>query len=272
MFPAQAASLGNQEASPSLVYGARLLSGFGVHPPSCVRIALPPLCAASSTDRAPDYGSGGWGFESLAARTKAQVNGLGCLFCLPPDHPLIILGPAADAIKEPPGDQEARRPHGGSWSTPAVTRSPAVRRVARKTGTGRAAKAEAAPARSPPHHQVGAGQHRRRRDGKTVADLLEAWFSGARRSRPSRPEQPVNYRRYADQKLLPALGRLPSAGSDTATMDRFYAELRQRGSKCQHCYRRMRDGQPPMRPGEVFRLASPARSASTRPTACRASP
>src|SRR5829696_8709049 len=68
MFPAQAASLGNREASPSLVYGARLLSGFGVHPPSCVRIALPPLCAASSTDRAPDYGSGGWGFESLAAR------------------------------------------------------------------------------------------------------------------------------------------------------------------------------------------------------------
>jgi hypothetical protein len=43
MFPAHAASLGNQEASPSLVYGARLLSGFGVNPPSCVRIALPPL-------------------------------------------------------------------------------------------------------------------------------------------------------------------------------------------------------------------------------------
>jgi hypothetical protein len=67
----QAASLGNLEASPSLVYGARLLSGFGVNPPSCVRIALPPQSAASSTDRAPDYGSGGWGFESLAARTKS---------------------------------------------------------------------------------------------------------------------------------------------------------------------------------------------------------
>src|SRR5215211_3870035 len=82
MFPSQAPSLGNLEASPSLVYGARLLSGFGVHPPSCVRIALPPLCAASSTDRAPDYGSGGWGFESLAARTNLQVRphvaGLGC--------------------------------------------------------------------------------------------------------------------------------------------------------------------------------------------------
>jgi hypothetical protein len=30
------------EASPSLVYGARLLSGFRVDPRSCVRIALPP--------------------------------------------------------------------------------------------------------------------------------------------------------------------------------------------------------------------------------------
>jgi hypothetical protein len=26
-----------------------------------------------------DYGSGGWGFESLAARINAQVNGLGLL-------------------------------------------------------------------------------------------------------------------------------------------------------------------------------------------------
>ena len=68
------------------------------------------------------------------------------------------------------------------------------------------------------------------------------------------PNTLVNYRRYADQKLLPALGRLPLNRVDTATLDRFYAELRQRGSKCQHCYRRMRDGQPPMRPGEVFRL------------------
>src|ERR671911_2791762 len=83
MFPAQAPSLGNREASPSLVYGARLLSGFGVHPPSCVRIALPPLCAASSTDRAPDYGSGGWGFESLAARTisPGQRPGAVCFAC-----------------------------------------------------------------------------------------------------------------------------------------------------------------------------------------------
>src|SRR4051794_3827231 len=32
--------------------------------------------ARSSTDRALDYGSRGWGFESLRARPKAQVTGL----------------------------------------------------------------------------------------------------------------------------------------------------------------------------------------------------
>jgi hypothetical protein len=57
-----------------------------------------------------------------------------------------------------------------------------------------------------------------------------------------------------DQKILPALGKVSVGRLDAATLDLFYAELRQLGSKCQHCYRRMRDGQPPMRPGEVFHL------------------
>jgi hypothetical protein len=86
------------------------------------------------------------------------------------------------------------------------------------------------------------------------------------------PNTLVNYRRYADQKLLPALGRLPLNRVDTATLDRFYAELRQRGSKCQHCYRRMRDGQPPMRPGEVFRLRFSGEERVHQTVACRASP
>jgi hypothetical protein len=48
------------------------------------------------------------------------------------------------------------------------------------------------------------------------------------------------------------LGDLAVSRLDTATLDRFYTELRLRGSKCQHCYRQMRNGQPPMRPGEVL--------------------
>ena len=105
-----------------------------------------------------------------------------------------------------------------------------------------------------------------------MADLIEAWFQWRPSVRPISPNTLVNYRRYADQKLLPALGRLPLNRVDTATIDRFYAELRQRGSKCQHCYRRMRDGQPPMRPGEVFWLRFSGEDAFTRATACRASP
>ena len=73
-------------------------------------------------------------------------------------------------------------------------------------------------------------------------------------------------------KLLPALGRLPLNRVDTATIDRFYAELRQRGSKCQHCYRRMRDGQPPMRPGEVFRLLYSGEERVHQTDCVRASP
>jgi hypothetical protein len=113
MFPAQAASLGNREASPSLVYGARLLSGFGVHPPSCVRIALPPLCAASSTDRAPDYGSGGWGFESLAARTisPGQTPYRGLTVALLKPRSTIFQIPAFDQVYPKGPGKVAIRPH-----------------------------------------------------------------------------------------------------------------------------------------------------------------
>src|SRR5215218_7112617 len=69
------------------------------------------------------------------------------------------------------------------------------------------------------------------------------------------PGTAANYRRCIDLKIKPALGTLAVSRLDTATLDRFYAELRLRGSKCQHCYRRVRNDQPPMGPGEVFRLA-----------------
>jgi hypothetical protein len=132
---------------------------------------------------------------------------------------------------------------------PAATRSPAasVRRpVPRRARPRRQLEARLI-------SQVGTGQHGGVA-GKTVADLIEAWFQWRPSVCPISANTLVNYRRYADQKLPPALGRLPLNRVDTATIDRFYAELRQRGSKCQHCYRRMRDGLSPMHPGEVFRL------------------
>jgi integrase len=138
------------------------------------------------------------------------------------------------------------------WVVVYAGRDPLTGKKRQKTGTtaSRPRPASSKPgssARWAPASTAGAA-------GKTVADLIEAWFQWRPSVRPISPNTLVNYRRYADQKLLPALGRLPLNRVDTATIDRFYAELRQRGSKCQHCYRRIRDGQPPMRPGEVFRL------------------
>jgi integrase len=138
------------------------------------------------------------------------------------------------------------------WVVVYAGRDPLTGRKRQKTGTA-ATKAQARQLEARLISEVGAGQHGGAA-GKTIADLLEAWFQWRPSVRPISPNTLVNYRRYADQKLLPALGRLPLNRVDTATIDRFYAELRQRGSKCQHCYRRMRDGQPPMRPGEAFRL------------------
>src|SRR4051794_24649002 len=76
------------ETSPSPVYGAALLMRLGSYSPSRVRIPesprVEPVCmlaralsARSSMDRASDYGSEGWGFESLRARftIKAFTSG-----------------------------------------------------------------------------------------------------------------------------------------------------------------------------------------------------
>jgi integrase len=100
---------------------------------------------------------------------------------------------------------------------------------------------------------VSRGRHR---DAHTVkvAELVDRWLEWRRAARPISPGTVANYRRCIDLKIKPALGDLPVSRLDTATLDRFYTELHQRGSKCQHCYRRLRDGLPAMRPGEVFRL------------------
>ena len=132
---------------------------------------------------------------------------------------------------------------------PAVTRSPPQ---APKTGTAKT-KAEAKQLEARLITEAATGRHRSA-GTKTVADLLEPWYQWRQAVRPISPNTLANYRRYIDQKILPALGKVPVGRLDAATLDLFYAELRQRGSKCQHCYRRMRDGEPPMRPGEVFRL------------------
>ncbi len=138
------------------------------------------------------------------------------------------------------------------WVVVYAGRDPLTRRKRQKTGTAKT-RAEAKQLEARLITEAATGRHRGT-GTKTVAELLEAWYQWRPGARPISPNTLANYRRYIDQKIIPALGKVPVGRLDAATLDRFYSELRQRGSKCQHCYRRMRDGLPPMRPGEVFRL------------------
>ena len=121
-------------------------------------------------------------------------------------------------------------------------------------GTGWAAPKEAKQIEARLLAEVAAGRHQDAH-GVKVAELVDRWLEWRQSVKPMSPGTAANYRRCIDLKIKPALGDVAVSRLDTATLDRFYAELRQRGSKCQHCYRRVRKGQPAMRPGEVFRLA-----------------
>ena len=121
-------------------------------------------------------------------------------------------------------------------------------------GTGRAALKEAKQIEAKLLAEVAAGRHQEAH-GVKLAELVDRWLEWRQAVKPMSPGTAANYRRCIDLKIKPALGDVAVSRLDAATLDRFYAELRRRGSKCQHCYRRMRRGEQAMRPGEVFRLA-----------------
>jgi integrase len=121
-------------------------------------------------------------------------------------------------------------------------------------GTGRAALKEAKQIEARLLAEVAAGRHQEAH-GVKLAELVDRWLEWRQAVKPMSPGTAANYRRCIDLKIKPALGDVAVSRVDAATLDRFYAELRHRGSKCQHCYRRMRRGEQAMRPGEVFRLA-----------------
>jgi integrase len=121
-------------------------------------------------------------------------------------------------------------------------------------GTGRAALKEAKQIEAKLLAEVAAGRHQEAH-GVKLAELVDRWLEWRQAVKPMSPGTAANYRRCIDLKIKPALGDVAVSRLDAATLDRFYAELRRRGSKCQHCYRRMRRGEPAMRPGEAFRLA-----------------
>jgi hypothetical protein len=137
-------------------------------------------------------------------------------------------------------------------------------------GTGRAALKEAKQVEAKLLAEVAAGRHQDAQ-GVKVAELVDRWLEWRQAVKPMSPGTAANYQRCIDLKIKPALGALAVSRLDAATLDRFYAELRRRGSKCQHCYRRMQGANSPCVPARSSASPSPARSAYTRQTAYRAS-
>src|SRR5215213_5550780 len=70
-----------------------------------------------------------------------------------------------------------------------------------------------------------ANEGRRPATDATLAQLLDRWLEMADLAWSAR----VTYKGYIERTILPTLGHLPLRRLDTATLDRFYSELRGRG-------------------------------------------
>ena len=129
------------------------------------------------------------------------------------------------------GRQRPTRGHGRGLHPPAgnawqvivhATRDPLTGKRRNLTGTART-KREAQALRAPLLTQVDEG--RRPATDATLAQLLERWLEMADLAWST----PVTYKGYIERTILPTLGHLPLRRLDTATLDRFYSELRRRG-------------------------------------------
>jgi integrase len=81
--------------------------------------------------------------------------------------------------------------------------------------------------------KVAEGQHRG--TARTVAELVERWLDWRQGVKEISPTTLHGYRQQIDDRIVPALGRIPVQRVDAEMLDRFYAELRRRGR---------RDGKP----------------------------
>ncbi len=100
--------------------------------------------------------------------------------------------------------------------------------------------------------QVDRGEHRGSRT-RTVAELVERWFTWRQQVRPISPITVRNYRGAIERYILPALGRAKVREVDAATLDALYAQVRAHGGKCRVCWQRIRRREPPLRAGERYR-------------------
>jgi integrase len=115
------------------------------------------------------------------------------------------------------------RQRGNTWQVIVhAGRDPLTGKRRNPTGTAHT-KREAQALRARLLTQVDEG--RRPATDATVAQLLERWLEMADLAWSTR----VTYKGYIERTILPTLGHLPLRRLDTATLDRFYTELRVRG-------------------------------------------
>jgi integrase len=108
-----------------------------------------------------------------------------------------------------------------------VGRDPLTGRKRQKSVTV-ATRAEARQAEARLITEAGAGQHRAS-GSKTVGELVERWLEWRQSVKPISPTTLAGYRGYIDRAIVPALGKVRLRQLDAATLDGFYARLRQGG-------------------------------------------
>ena len=155
---------------------------------------------------------------------------------------------------------------GSSWWVVVYTgRDPLTGKKRQKTGTAKT-RAEARQLEARLIREAGTGLHRAA-GNKTVAELLDAWGEWRPRKGEIAERTMLGYRSLIEHKIIPALGELRLSRVDTATLDRFLAQLSERGTRCKHCQHLVRIGQAPMRAGDRYR-PRPGLREREHPTDC----
>jgi integrase len=161
---------------------------------------------------------------------------------------MIILVPETWPQEAHKGDQEAWQQLVGR----RLHRSrPAHRQEAPEDRTAKT-RAEARQLEARLIREAGTGQHRAA-GNKTVAELLDAWREWRPRKGEIADRTMLGYASLIEHKIIPALGELRLSRVDTATIDRFLAQLSERGTRCKHCQHLVRLGQTPLRAGDRYR-------------------
>jgi hypothetical protein len=155
---------------------------------------------------------------------------------------------------------------GNSWWVVVYTgRDPLTGKKRQKTGTAKT-RAEARQLEARLIREAGTGQHRAA-GNKMVAELLDAWSEWRPRKGEITERTMLGYRSVIEHKIIPALGELRLSRVDTATIDRFLAQLSERGTRCKHCQHVVRIGQAPLRAGDRYR-PRPGLREREHPTDC----